>query len=76
LAACDIATIPSHHADPTRDGPGVDGGGNGLCVDSTTNATPTPFQYNYASHKFVDPGSAQGITAGTIPVTAPQWCKH
>jgi hypothetical protein len=77
LTNCDVATIPSHHADPTRDGPGVDGGGNGLCVDSTMNLTPTPFQYNYASHKFVDPGSAQGgLAPGSQPTTPAQWCKH
>lgn len=77
LVGCDVATVPSHHADPTRDGPSVDGGGNGLCVDSTSNLSPTPFQYNYASHKFVDPGSAQtGLLPGSQPATPAQWCKH
>ena len=76
LATCDVATLPSHHADPTRDGPS-DGGSNSLCVDSTANMTPTPNQYNYASHKFVDPGSAQtGVAVGAQPTTPGQWCKH
>ena len=39
--------------------------------------TPTPNQYNYASHKFVDPGSKQvGVLPGAQPITAAQWCKH
>ncbi len=76
LSNCDVATVPSHFADPTRDGPSPDGGGNAICVDSTANLTPTPNQYNYASHKFVDPGSKQGLTPGTQPVTPAQWCKH
>jgi hypothetical protein len=71
---CDVATLPSRHADPTRDGPSD--GGSTVCVDSTSNLSPTPFNYNYASHKFVDPGTSQGLTAGAQPVTAAQWCKH
>jgi hypothetical protein len=76
LVACDVATVPSHHADPTRDGPSMNGAGNDLCVDSTANLTPGANQYSYATHRFVDPGSAQGLTAGSQPMTAAQWCKH
>jgi len=77
LSSCDVETVPSHGADPTRDGPSPDGGGNALCVDSTMNLTPTPNQYNYASHKFVDPGSKQGGAApGSQPLNAAQFCKH
>ena len=77
LANCDVATLPSHHADPTRDGPSPDGGGNSICVDSTSNNTPAPFKYNYATHKFVDPGSAQtGVAVGAQPTMPGQWCKH
>ncbi len=76
LSSCDVETLPSHFADPTRDGPATDGGGSAICVDSTNNLTPTPNQYNYASHKFVDPGSKQGLAPGVQPTTAAQWCKH
>ena len=76
LESCDVATVPSHFADPTRDGLSPDGGGNGICVDSVVNLTPTPNQYNYASHKFVDPGSKQGLAPGVQPTTPAQWCKH
>ena len=45
-------------------------------VDSTANQSPTPFNYNYASHKFADPGSKQGIAPGSQPANPAQWCKH
>jgi hypothetical protein len=75
LVSCDVTAVPSRHADPTRDGV-ADGGPASICVDSKTNMTPAPFQFNYTSHKFVDPGSGQGLDAGLIPVNANQWCKH
>ena len=75
-ASCDVATVPSHVADPTRDGPSPDGGGNALCVDSTSNLTPAPNQYNYATHKFVDPGSKQGLMPGLQPMAPADFCKH
>lgn len=75
LTSCDVETVPSHHADPTRDGPGATPtAGNALCVDSQTNMSMPAF--SYTSHRFVDPGSAQGIPAGSIPMTAAQFCKH
>ncbi len=76
LVSCGVATIPSRHADPTRDGPPSTGTGADFCVDSTSNATPAPNTFNYTSHRFVDPNSSQGVPAGTIPQTREQWCKH
>jgi hypothetical protein len=75
LTSCDVATVPSHHADPTRDGMGATAGaGNGLCVDSQTNMSTPAF--SYTSHAFVDPGSPQGLNGGSRPATADQFCKH
>jgi hypothetical protein len=61
--------VPNHHSDPTRDGAGT-----ALCVDSTMNASSPAF--SYTSHAFVDDGSAQGLDAGTQPVSAAEFCKH
>jgi len=76
LVGCNVETIPSRHADPTRDGPSSSGTGADFCVDSTANATPAPDTFNYTSHRFVDPNSSQGLPSGTIPETREQWCKH
>lgn len=75
LTSCDVETVPSHHADATRDGPGATpDAGTDICVDSRTNMSTPPF--NYTSHRFVDTGSAQGLVQGTQPATAAQFCKH
>jgi hypothetical protein len=81
LTSCDVATVPSHHADPSRDGMGATAGaGTDLCVDSQSNMS-TPM-FNYTSHMFVDSGSQQGIAAGSQPtlvvgaLPAAQFCKH
>jgi hypothetical protein len=74
LTSCDINTIPSHHADPTRDGVVAGGGSAPLCVESTMNGSSPSF--SYSSHQFVDPGSQQGLAAGVIPGAPAQWCKH
>jgi hypothetical protein len=76
LVSCGVETIPSRHADPTRDGPPSNGTGADFCVDSTSNATPAPNNFNYTSHRFVDAGSSQELASGAIPQTRTQWCKH
>jgi hypothetical protein len=79
LTTCDVATIPSHHADPNRDGPAAQAPPNdttGLCVDSTANTTPAPNQYNYVDHRFIDHAALQGGTNGGTPATPAGWCKH
>ncbi|MBL8912501.1 MAG: hypothetical protein JNM17_17545, partial [Archangium sp.] len=66
LGSCDVVTVPSRVANPTRDGPPNMGGtGNDICVDNM-----------YASKNFVDNGTGQGLTQGQQPMTAAQWCKH
>ena len=74
LTACDVAIVPSHHTDPTRDGPVAGGGVGPLCVESVNNASSPSFSYN--THEFAESGSAQGLSSGAIPATNPQWCKH
>jgi hypothetical protein len=75
LSSCTVETVPSHHADPGRDGTAsTAGAGNDICVESKMNAS-TP-AYSYKTHQFVDTGSAQGIAAGSQPTTAAQFCKH
>jgi hypothetical protein len=75
LSSCDVETVPSHHADQTRDGPAASAGaGNALCVESQTNMSSPMF--NYTSHQFVDTGSAQGAAAGSQPTTPAGFCKH
>jgi hypothetical protein len=74
LSNCDVETVPSHHADPSRDGMGAAAGGNAICVDSKTNMSNPAF--SYTSHRFVDANSPQGIAAGSKPTTAAQFCKH
>jgi hypothetical protein len=77
LSSCDVSPVPSHHADPTRDGPAASSGaGNSMCVDSTQNQTPAPNTYSYQSHVWVEPSPAQGGTHGAIPTSPAQWCKH
>ncbi|MBX7102206.1 MAG: hypothetical protein K1X89_31105, partial [Myxococcaceae bacterium] len=77
LTSCDVGNIPSHHADPNRDGPvAVAGDGNQICVDSKANTTPAPNQYSYTSKQFVEAGSAQSNAAGSIPSSRAQFCKH
>ncbi|MDP9150923.1 MAG: hypothetical protein M3O36_13415 [Myxococcota bacterium] len=75
LTSCDVVTVPSHHADPMRDGPGtMASSGNQICVDSqSSHATPA---YNYRSHDFVENQPLQGGTNGALPVTAGAFCKH
>jgi hypothetical protein len=68
ITSCDVAAVPPHHADPTRDG--------SLCVDSTANATPAPYKYNYVNHQFIDHAALQGGTAGGQPTLPAAWCKH
>ena len=76
LTSCDVAPIPSRHADLGRDGPvAVAGGGNSICVDSTQNNSPAPNQFNYTSHAFVN-NPAQLSPTGGQPATPEQWCKH
>ena len=45
-------------------------------VLSTMNASPA--QYQYTSHAFIEAGSAaaQNGTAGGVPATRVDWCKH
>ncbi|MBK7857170.1 MAG: hypothetical protein IPJ65_00845 [Archangiaceae bacterium] len=75
LSSCDVDTVPSHHADPTRDGTAASAGaGNAICVDSKSNAS-TPM-FNYTSHKFIDANSAQTGDAGSRPASAAEFCKH
>ncbi len=74
VTSCDVMTVPSRASDPGRDGPAGAGGGNALCVDSTMNASTPPF--SYTSHQFVDMGSTQMLTAGSVPASAPGFCKH
>jgi hypothetical protein len=77
LTSCDVTPIPSRHADPTRDGPAATmGGGNGLCVDSTSNATPAPNQYSFTTRRFLERPTVQGGMVGGVPAMAAQWCKH
>jgi hypothetical protein len=79
VASCDVATVPSHHADQTRDGttnPNTQG--NQLCVDSIMSAANPRF--NYVSHQFIEnqavQGGAQGGPNGGIPAAAAGFCKH
>jgi hypothetical protein len=75
ISSCDVETVPSHHADQTRDGPAASASaGNALCVDSTLNHSMPVF--SYATHKFVDTGSAQGAAAGSLPTAPAGFCKH
>ncbi len=75
LTSCDVESIPSHHADPQRDGMGaMAGAGNSICVESKANMSTPAF--SYTSHRFVDTGSAQGLAQGSQPTTAAQFCKH
>ncbi len=77
LTSCDVTPVNSRHADPTRDGPAATvGGPNGVCIDSRTNASPAPNQFNATSRRFVDNAAGQGIALGAQPATAAQWCKH
>jgi hypothetical protein len=75
LTSCDVATIPSHHADQTRDGvTNPTTTGNDVCVESTTsNANPA---YSYTGHAFIEHQALQGGTNGAIPAMAAGFCKH
>jgi hypothetical protein len=68
ITSCDIATIPVHHADPTRDGT--------MCVDSVMNKTPAPNHFNYTNHSFIENSALQGGTNGGQPASPAGWCKH
>ncbi len=77
LTSCDVATIPSHHADPTRDGPAAQLPPNdttGVCIDSTSSQSSTP--YNYVNHQFIENAALQGGVNGGLPAAAIDWCKH
>ena len=79
LTSCDVFPIPSHHADPTRDGPAAQPAPNDTaqaCVDSRSNASPAPNQYSYGTHAFVDHTALQGTANGSIPGTPAGYCKH
>jgi hypothetical protein len=75
LTSCDVATVPSHHADQTRDGvTNPPTNGNQLCVDSTaSNANPP---YNYRKRQFIENQPLQGGVNGGIPAAAAGFCKH
>jgi hypothetical protein len=75
LASCDVATVPSHHADQTRDGMTTPNtAGNQLCVDSTmSNANPA---FPYMNHAFIENTPLQPGNQGDIPATAAGFCKH
>ncbi len=66
ITGCDVAAVPPHFADPTRDGSN--------CVDSQSNASSPA--YNYKNHAFVDHASLQGVPNGSVPALPGQWCKH
>ena len=70
VTACDVATVPSHNPDPTRDGPG----GSQICVESQTNGSSPA--WNYTNHAFVDHAALQGIANGAAPTQPAQYCKH
>jgi hypothetical protein len=75
LTSCDVATIPSHHADQVRDGvTSPNTGGNQLCVDSTKSSANPAF--NYKTHEFIENVALQGGAAGGFPATAAAFCKH
>jgi hypothetical protein len=79
LTACNVAIVPSHHTDPTRDGPSANPAPNdtaGACVDSTANLTPSPYQFSYTNHQFVENATLQGSAAGSLPASVAGWCKH
>ncbi len=68
ITSCDVAAVSPHHVDPARDG--------SVCVDSTANTTPAPYQYNYVNHQFIDHAALQGGVSGGLPATPAAWCKH
>jgi hypothetical protein len=73
VTSCDVVTVPSHHADQTRDGvTSPTTNGNQLCVDSTGSGAPTP----YKNHDFVEPTAVQTGAAGSLPTSAAGFCKH
>jgi hypothetical protein len=75
LTSCDVTTVPSHHADQTRDGvTAPTSKGNDVCVDSTMSAANPA--YSYTSHAFLEHQALQGGTNGGIPATAAGFCKH
>jgi hypothetical protein len=75
LTSCSIITVPSHHADQTRDGvTNPTTSGNQFCVDSTMNNANPP--YNYTTHDFVENMQLQGAMKGSIPMTTAGYCKH
>ena len=72
---CEVATVPSSHADQIRDGVTTPAtAGNELCVDSTMSAASPP--YDYTSHAFVEREPLQGGAEGGIPGAAAGFCKH
>lgn len=78
LVACDIETIPSRFADPTRDGLPLQDAGTDFCVDSQQNQTPAPNTYALTSTAFVQnkKDGGQIADAGRIPVSREDWCRH
>jgi hypothetical protein len=76
LAACNVETVPSHFADPTRDGPPQQGQeGNGICVETHTSNSAPANKFRYSTHTFVENGPLQPSTSG-MPNDAAAFCKH
>jgi hypothetical protein len=64
-ATCDVAPIPSHSADSTRDG------STALCVESTASTV-----YSYQNHQFDERPAVQVDPNGALPTQTAHWCKH
>jgi hypothetical protein len=75
LLSCDVATIPSHHADQLRDGvTNPNTAGNAVCVESVVSrANPA---YNYRTRQFLENQPLQGGANGGIPPIPAGFCKH
>jgi hypothetical protein len=75
VTSCSVITVPSHHADQTRDGvTNPTTSGNEFCVDSTMSNANPPF--NYKTHAFVENLMLQPPPPGSIPMTTAGYCKH
>ena len=79
LVGCDVETIPSRYADPTRDGLPDTDAGTDYCVDSPDNKSPPPFDFSTTRSAFIqnkDGGSPQQGAPGAIPAFREDWCRH
>jgi hypothetical protein len=78
LVGCDVQTLPSRFADPTRDGLPVDDAGTDYCIDSPQNQTPAPNNYNLQGGAFIQNKKDGGQVgdAGAIPSFREDWCRH